>query len=1456
MIELRQRVKYLEREIGIAKKSILKLEEILADTPAWYKPELKLSNVKAENRTQYSKIKNNEKSLQIISAAIKIAQKEFDTLKENPKKIEICYEKTQAWINGASTSLDIIKFYQSDPAGRIFNVSVKTRLSTSTANSIIKYRNNKPNKYLINLEELVKNEVISEDILYDLFYSGCQLPDPSSGATTKIGVLLPLKIESRFYEPSPQNNNWRLRVRLIPDDISIDNHNPLVSEEEFSATDTFYNSVNGDMDSLNVEDAWSVFAREVGKERAAWLVRKFEPKISNEQYAGIGRPDNFQDDIRFSQLRGLPEIIEIWMAIDKNEPIKIKELKLKRNEIESLEIVDFNKNEGKRWWNSYTKAKEVGMATEIELDESRPDNIDVLYAVGISDEAPDQLFQSHRDKGSLSILNLGDSTNTVSGKPAVNMDEDINTWLDIARGQTASGTWELGSALTGLGDKLEPIQGPVNAKPWELNNALVNCLWPVLWGHSLKDIWGLGSNVHYAGLWAGDVLYPEGALPPIRIRQQPYGIIPATSLTQWKVNKKDPFIERLLLPSLIKLRKIWAKSARNSGTIVDADSDKALEILGQTPSSNRYMYRNFFSLNIFSLLYHGFLSGLNFDTLNNWWMEKVSAILGLGLEPKRRYASVGYPQHLDLPLVEPDNLPEDISWQDAIDIIKNMPPKMLIDPEQVKTMFGGVMPNSLLLRLLIHSLTVGMAEVSRSSFSKIDTVLEKEFDLSAKPTKLAMDAFKFTSTSMKSSPSRSLLNNFYNYLDVIRNTPVEHIERAFRSVLDSAAYRIDPWITGYAWRKFKTLNTQRPDYVLGVYGWVDSPKPGNPGPTEGGLLHAPSEQQCYTSIILRDKVIHGDESDQWKMNLDSKSIRDAEKLAKKVRAGNNLQELLGREVEFVVGKKSLIKSLRKKFPLRDENGIKRVCNGQAVLNHDAGSLNLPIEILNQLKPIRQALDVYGDLLVAEAVNHVVQGRGEIAGGAMEAAAGFAEPPTLDVIKTPRSGRSVQSTVCFCLPVVDAPALNLTISPTLVADASVATWIKQQTGGETSSAWKWKVISPNGNTEISLSEINLLPCDTVGLSTKSLHGLVLEQAANDGSIDQTSEADLSHKKAQRIIKTLGARPAVSNDLIVDGSILDTQSIKIDFINRINALKNHALDVLQSFNDALVSNDIDKKIAIHTALKWGVFSIEEAELTLDEKLQGAIDALLFRVEKLPAELDTFDPTELAQLIAEFVTNDGQYAVLSHIDIAKTNKTLRPVDRVNNDKINSFDKDWLSIVSTIRTSASRLEAYQLEELVQKDSGPLHAWSNFPNDPWQKNIPIDPETSRIPDSHLIVTYGPKDVLKDLVNKDTLVCAVGLIDSWSETVPFKEHATTAGFGFNAPSSRAQQSILLAIPPADSTVLENETLINIVHETRELSHARMAKANDIHEFAGGISSMMFPVMGKTGINLEPEEKQA
>ena len=87
--------------------------------------------------------------------------------------------------------------------------------------------------------------------------------------------------------------------------------------------------------------------------------------------------------------------------------------------------------------------------------------------------------------------------------------------------------------------------------------------------------------------------------------------------------------------------------------------------------------------------------------------------------------------------------------------------------------------------------------------------------------------------------------------------------------------------------------------------------------------------------------------------------------------------------------------------------------------------------------------------------------------------------------------------------------------------------------------------------------------------------------------------------------------------------------------------------------------------------------------------------------------------------------------------------------------------------------------------------------------------------------------------------------------MPATEQTSGAAFRFDAPAARAQQAILLAVPPALDAPLDEETLTQTLVETRELAHARMARPVDLDDqFWGLAPTGLLPATGSIAVTLE------
>jgi hypothetical protein len=692
------------------------------------------------------------------------------------------------------------------------------------------------------------------------------------------------------------------------------------------------------------------------------------------------------------------------------------------------------------------------------------------------------------------------------------------------------------------------------------------------------------------------------------------------------------------------------------------------------------------------------------------------------------------------------------------------------------------------------------------------------------------------------------------------------IERALRAVLDTAAIRIDPWLTGMAWRRLTKLRSEGATDGLGLYAWVDKPYRGSPGPTEGGTLLAPSHAQLLTSLILRDKQINDFQADRWQIQLDSRKIRLANHLADEVRAGAHIQEVLGRAVEGVVGNNDQIKQLRKVFQIRKEHAGHRVCDGQKALSKEGktvlDALNLSETQQTALEELRQVADTYGDLLVANAVHALVSGQPEKAGETMDAAAGLELPPELDLLRTPHEGFSVNTTVWLALP--DAPqpdADDLDASPALLADAAVVTFLEQSAP---LAQWTWKFIGTADEggevveVVVKLADMGLRVADTLAYSEDALNQLAARHLPGGFVVDWDGAGQPSAALAYRRLRRLAA--------LLAGHAADGHQVPDEDTQRIALWQDHDVELRTRFDRLLATAkelyvaldpDAGDPAALRRAWRWGIapaplddsLAPPEHRLSdeeqLEQQLKQAHTVLGDRLSRIKSLINdeglTDNKTPIHQITQALSELSG-----AAMPIFGRGSLAMLEDFGGLDLAPNLDLEWLETMAAVRPALARLEAHQLGSEAR-----WHAWCNTP-DPWaliqpEENASIKQAT------HVAVCYSPHPTLGrgEGEQDGDAVLAVAVLDSWNETTPAKRHIVEAAFGFNAPSSRAPQAILLAVPPDEARPLDTEMLAHIVLEARETAHARMAMPDDLADYAVLFPFAMLPAQQPTGVDMRP-----
>lgn len=1401
----------------------------------------------------------------------------------SPPDSRLCEKEAVAWINTADTAERLLEELVPDPA-----IPRSPRLPRSeplkTATAILRFRNQQPGRRIRRLSDLQAVTGVNATWLRHLLHTGCtRLQPPDPDPVPVVGVMLPVRLETRF-------RNDRLLLRVVPDSVWFARHDARASQGELDALSRYLHAVAADGSEPATSQAWHELVSQVGGARAAFLLRAWvEPGPNGQPMVRIPQGDELREEPQLPRIEGFPEKLQVWLARGGGAPVTALTLTVDRARL----LADFPDPDvpgDRRWWESWDEALAVGLAGEVPLDGDGGD-LDAVYVTGLGDGDPSALFRSHRDEGRLGTIPPGTATNSVDGRAASPLGDDPKTWWEVVQLPANESDRAVSASLTGDPDLLGNLPGP--SEPHQsLSSTLVSALWPALWGFAGSDVWAVPDGTYSAGAWAPHALFPEGPFPTLRIGTQPYGLLPASSLAGWVATPKDPAVEAAMQKAMIELRAAYVAAAEKRGTVVGASTEKLLDLIAQVPTSSVFRHRQAWPLELWWLVLVLLGFGVPWKDIDQAWSRRHSLSDVLGLHPARRYGTASAPRRVTIPLVVPEKLPDGTTVGDVIRELVRLAfegPRLFARTKVIEREFLHFQPDSLLLRLVIRSLQVAIGDVGR--------MLLQQPEPPPRPEPIARGANEPGNLErwIESTPSGALhdgtaeADRYRRVADALlalaNLEDVERLERLLRATLDTASYRIDPWLVGIPARRLQDLvDRKAATFRLGAYGWVDAPRPGKAGPTEAGLLHAPSPGQALTATVLRDRAVNDPAGNRWDLDLTSRTVRDADRIAEHVRVGAHLAEALGREVERVVADRGDIARLRRDFPVRTEHKGRRTCDGQAVLAADPSALALDASRLGELDRLRKAMESYGDLLVAEAVHHVTEGRAEVAGAVMDAAAGLSRPPHLGLLRTPREGRAVSTSVVLALPAMDAPPLptdpleRAESSPAALADAAAESFVSAHAGD--SSSWTFEVAGLGADGEpagpsvtLGLDGLRLRPADALSLTRTDLERLAAEEGARLLGTPGAACAVVGgegldrYERAARLVALLGRNPAGPDSSTEQADASAHQGpVNADLLARYTSVRTTAITLVEQLGAQVALTDggglggADADLLtrlVMAARKWGVApdpfqdpawaGLNPAEVDDRRLVATAKRALELMETRVTASPDTTslgpgEPSPAAALsrgdlvdaLTTLVSPTGQVAITSRLSRADLPTLQRDV---------ILTTDWLSTVAAVRESLARVEVHQLATGVSGGLS-LTPWTNKPGDPWQ----LTPDARRM----VVVYAAPALDLAALPGSSPV--AVAAVDRFVEVIPSQEQTTGAAFGFNAPAARPPQSILLAVPPDLEKPMDDQTILDIVTDTRLLARARMARPGDLEpDLHGMLPAALLPAAGPNAVRLDNRE---
>ena len=394
-------------------------------------------------------------------------------------------------------------------------------------------------------------------------------------------TLLPVRIETRFAgtAAAPQ-----LQVRLYPDDVHVDQHDPRLTRGEAAAAKRYWTSVRA---GTAADQAWAQLLKDVGPRRAIWAREALTPTNGSgpptfpdaatvDGNAGVAAaaralPGSFIVRVRYRGgekiVPGKPIPASLQLGISFGDAPAGATPAAPPPADDATLVLD----EGMRWMVDYDAALEVGMAVAVDLP-PQTDFVQDVVAVGVAAEADGAaliaaLVESHRLSDGAAFIPPGTPTNNLADSASGYSIAAVPPPAPVAAPAEGSVAAALAAAWSVDPMALAPIEGAAGR---ELDEAglMGRALFEATWGSYLRQYAQPGFDLSllpqvYAHVTS--FVRGGGPLPAIRLGRQPYAIAPVMARGAWAPVAEGAF-QQWLSGFLPRVRRLWTAG------VVDAPS--------------------------------------------------------------------------------------------------------------------------------------------------------------------------------------------------------------------------------------------------------------------------------------------------------------------------------------------------------------------------------------------------------------------------------------------------------------------------------------------------------------------------------------------------------------------------------------------------------------------------------------------------------------------------------------------------------------------------------------------------------------------------------------------------------------------------------------------------------------------------------------------------------------------
>ncbi len=778
-------------------------------------------------------------------------------------------------------------------------------------------------------------------------------------------TMLPVRIETRFAGPPASP---RLLVRIYPDDVHIDRHDPRLTSREVDAGKRYWTSVRS---ATAGDQAWAQLVKDVGPTRAIWTRQALTPTNpsgapafpdaatvdGNAGIAPVARalPASFVVRVRHPggetivEGGAIPASLQVGIGLGTVAP---------GTPVSPTASVDATRvlDEGMRWMVDFQVAVDVGMAVEVDL----PPHTDVVQDVVVVGSP------IAGANGAATIVGLVEAHRLSDGAAFIVPGTPTNNLADSASGYSMT-------AAPRVPPELAPADGSVAAAlatAWgvdplafasidgcasrELEEArqMSRALFEATWGSYLRqhtqpavDLSVLPEvYAHVTSFVRGG-----GPLPAIRLGRQPYAVAPIMARGTWSPLTEGAFA-RWLSEFLPRIRPLWTAG------IVDAPAGP--DLLAHEPVSTRVRLRTTHMRAVVDYLVAlgGAVVGGNLEVTPRAMLAEVGFTAAMPSVFTNLYArSVA---NLWLPMAADGDTAFDLlapAPKDATSVLglllRNSAIRIAANVTHELTGLAGGRPLVEIARTspALHianlpaaagratSVSAFTAEAGDPTDGATRTIRDHLAEIVSGPTAFAFDLTRYFNSDA--------LAAFRDAVGAIAAISTDRRATLAGEIIDCASHRYDPWVTSLAVARLAAMRATTSGNQIGAWGAVGSirRRAGTPvmvsdtipagtvtDPSGGGFVLAPSPRHASTAGVLRAAWrAHGGSGDgalaPFATGMTSKAVRRALTLADGMRNGQSLGALLGYLLERGIHDASgvggieidrLVFELRRRFPLQ------------------------------------------------------------------------------------------------------------------------------------------------------------------------------------------------------------------------------------------------------------------------------------------------------------------------------------------------------------------------------------------------------------------------------------------------------------------------------------------------------------------------------------------------------------